>query len=96
MSEGNTKRKEQLLQRLQDAEATAKKIKAQIQRVEARERKLLRDQELRAKTILGGFLLAHLKKNEAQFQALFEQALNEANDKDKELLRRYRESIATA
>lgn len=83
-------KREKLQKQLEGISEKEKQLKAKLRALDAKEREAARKKETRAKIILGGFLVAHAKKGEQRFVELFDQAINEASERDQKTLSEYR------
>jgi len=82
-------KKAKLLKQLEANEKRELQIKARLKDLDQREKTALRKKETRAKVILGGFIISQMKKNNAQAQTLFEQAIKNEPDRNKKVLLDY-------
>jgi len=80
------KRKAEIELQLKKISDREKQLKAQMRAIDAREKEAARKKETRAKIILGGFLVAHFKHGDKRFEGLFDEAIDQANERDRPVL----------
>ncbi len=83
------KRKSELELKLQKLNQKEKQLKAQMRAIDAREKEAERKKETRAKIILGGYLTLRLKNGDEQCAKIFDMAIEEASQRDRDLLKDY-------
>ena len=90
MPENVESKRKKLQKQLDGISEKEKQLKARLRALDAKEKEAARKKETRAKIILGGFLVAHVKKGDQRFLELFDQAINEASERDKKVLNEYK------
>lgn len=88
------KRKTEIELQLKKINDREKQLKAQMRAIDAREKEAARKKETRAKIILGGFLVNQYRRGDSQVEDLFSKAVQHANERDREALSTYVESIS--
>lgn len=87
------KKKRELEEKLRKVAEREKQLKNQLKAIDAREREAARKRETRAKIILGGFVTSQLKNGEQGYSELFDRAVENASERDRELLSDYKLNV---
>jgi len=87
------KKKADLEDKLRKINEREKQLKEQLKAIDAREREATRKKETRAKIVLGGFIVARIRKNETQLIELVDRAIAQSKESDAAVLSDYKQLV---